>query len=78
MILSPSPLLVEHLVDEGDRSRSLPDRRGHSLDAAHPDVADREYAGQEKCLSTVLRSSPKALLKALSKSSPDPSSFAAR
>src|SRR5947207_1235412 len=39
-------LLVQHLVDGGDRDRSLPDGGRRALDAAAPHVAHREHAGQ--------------------------------
>jgi hypothetical protein len=42
------PLLVEHLMHEGDGNRALPHRRGHALDIAAPDVADREHTGQTR------------------------------
>lgn len=40
--------LVEYLMYEGDRDRSLADGRRHALDAACPHVADREHAGQTR------------------------------
>src|SRR5207237_3043025 len=39
-------LFVQHLVDGGDRDRSLPDGGRRPLDAPAPDVAHREHAGQ--------------------------------
>src|SRR5437764_1401067 len=39
-------LLVQHLVDGGDRDRSLPDGGRRPLDAPAADVAHREHAGQ--------------------------------
>src|SRR5205807_5013156 len=41
-------LFVQHLVDGGDRDRSLPDGGRRPLDAPAPDVAHREHAGQAR------------------------------
>jgi hypothetical protein len=38
------PLLVEYLMDECDRNRSLPDRGRDTLDVSSPDVANCEHA----------------------------------
>jgi hypothetical protein len=43
-----SLLFVEHLMDESDGNRALPNRRRYTLHIAAPDVADREHAGQTR------------------------------
>jgi hypothetical protein len=39
---------VEHLMDKGDRDRTLADGGRQALDIAAPDVADREHTGQTR------------------------------
>src|SRR4029078_388640 len=43
-----SLLFVEHLMDESDGNRALPNRRRHTLHIAAPDVAERAHAGQTR------------------------------
>ncbi len=39
------PLLVQYLVYQGDRDRSLAHCRSHALDIASANVTDREHSG---------------------------------
>src|SRR2546430_11423940 len=42
------PLVVQRLVDQGNRDRALADGRCHAFDVAGPHVADREDARQAR------------------------------
>src|SRR2546430_15120564 len=42
------PLVVQRLVDQGNRDRALADGRCHAFDIAGPHVADREDARQAR------------------------------
>ena len=46
--LTANTLLVQHLMHEGDRNRSLADGRCDAFDIAASDVADSEHSGQAR------------------------------